>query len=157
MKKIFLTWAFILLTASACTGVDTQVKKRWSNPENTLILTDLTSKDYEVKDAGLALMDALEDALIANSSFVIAHDAGRYQLKYKILNYNKGNRAARIATFGLMDSAKCELKVKVALYDGENLVGGWVVESWQKDGIRSEETLFQKAAQDIIAHLRGGF
>lgn len=133
------------------------VKKNWANKENTLVLVDLTPNDLALKDSGPALMNALEDSLLAHTSFVLSPDEGQYQLKYKVLEYVQGSRGMRLATLGLMESADSKLSVKVALYNKGKLVGGWAVESWLKDGVRTEDTLFKEAADDIVSHLRGGY
>jgi len=157
MNKHILLIFSVLLLVSACSGSETMVKKNWVNSENTLVIKDLTPNDLSLKDAGPALMNALEDALLANTSFVLTPDEGQYQLKYKVLSYAQGNRGMRIATMGMMESANSKLSVKVALYNKGKLVGGWAVESWQKDGFRSEDVLFKEAAEDIVSHLRGGY
>jgi len=48
------------------------------------------------------------------------------------------------------------LKVKVALFDEEEMVGGWEVNSWLSGGL-SETKLFTKAAEEIADHLKGDF
>jgi hypothetical protein len=157
MNRQIISLLCILFLVSACSGAETVVKKNWVNKENTLVLQDLTPSDLTFKDSGPALMNALEDSLLANTSFVLSTDEGQYQLKYKILEYTRGSRGLRLATMGLLESAKSKLTVKVALYNKGKLVGGWAVESWLKDGLRSEDALFKEAADDIVSHLRGGY
>ena len=79
------------------------------------------------------MQGAIEDAM-QNTSYALAGESARYRLKYKVLEYDEGNRALRIASMGFADSAKSELKVKVALFDGRQMVGAWEVHSWVKGG-----------------------
>ena len=80
-------------------------------------------------------------------------------IKYKILKYHKGSRLGRFATFGLSSSAQGRLEVKVALYDEGERVGAWIVDAWVKGGLLggSPNELFQKAADEVMGHLRGDF
>jgi len=130
----------IFLFFSACSGVDSRAKKSFNNTENTIALKDLTTSDYRVMDAGSRLEAALEDG-IARSMFVLVLEKPKYVLKYKILNYQKG-----------VALSKSTLEVKAALYDKGNMVGAWTVDAW----VRGPKTrLFQRAAGQIIDHLRG--
>jgi hypothetical protein len=60
---------------------------------------------------------------------------------------------------GMSDSAKAQLRVKVALYDNGNVVGAWEVDSWVSGGVigGSEGDLYDYAAKEIADHLRGDF
>ena len=130
----------IFLFFSACAGVSSQTNKNFQNTENTIVIKDLTSRDHEMMDAGSQLEDALEDT-IARSVFIITHENPKYILKYKVLNYRKGRALS-----------KSTLEVKAALYDEGDMVGAWTVDAWVR-GVKAR--LFQKAADEIMSHLRG--
>ena len=130
----------IFLFFSACAGVSSQTNKNFKNTENTIALKDLTARDYEIMDAGSQLEDALEDT-IARSVFIITHENPKYILKYKVLNYRKGRAFS-----------KSTMEVKAALYDEGDMVGAWTVDAWVR-GVKAR--LFQKAADEIMRHLRG--
>ena len=125
---------------SACAGVSSQTNKNFKNTENTIALKDLTTRDHEMMDAGSQLEDALEDT-ISRSVFIITHENPKYILKYKVLNYRKGRALS-----------KSTLEVKAALYDEGDMVGAWTVDTWVR-GVKAR--LFQKAADEIMRHLRG--
>ena len=148
----------IFLFFSACSGVDSGVNKSFKNTENTITLKDLTARDYGMMDAGSQLESALEDT-IARSMFIITHENPKYILKYKVLDYDKGSRLGRFSTFGISKSAHAKLEVKVALYDEGEKVGAWTINAWVKGGPfgGSPATLFQKAADEVMNHLRGDF
>jgi hypothetical protein len=153
---LFLTLMVFLITA--CSGAQSEVKKSWRNTENTLRITDLTSNDYNLSEASGRLYELLEEK-IDGTGFIPSGKDSRYELKYKVLEFNEGSRFGRIATFGGSQSARARLKVKVALVKEGNLVGGWVVDSWVKGGIigGSPSNLFQKAAEKIADNLKGDF
>ena len=130
----------IFLFFSACAGVNSQTNKSFKNTENTIALKDLTARDHEIMDAGSQLEDALEDT-IARSVFIITHENPKYILKYKVLNYTKGRALS-----------KSTLEVKAALYDEGDMVGAWTVDAWVRG---AKARLFQKAADEIMRHLRG--
>jgi hypothetical protein len=148
----------LLITLPACSGVDSVTKKRWSNSENTISIVDMTSKDFRLMDAGSKLQGAIEETL-EMTGYILAGKNARYHLKYKIIEFNEGNRMARIATMGMSDSARAQLRVKAALYDNGNIVGAWEVDSWVSGGVTggSEDNLYELAAKDIAEHLRGDF
>ena len=148
----------LLLALPACSGVDSVTKKSWSNSENTISIVDMTSKDFRLMDAGSKLQGAIEETL-EMTGYILAGKNARYHLKYKIMEFDEGNRMARIATMGMSDSAKAQLRVKAALYDNGNMVGAWEVDSWVSGGITggSEDNLYELAAKDIAEHLRGDF
>ena len=155
--SFFIIYFFLIL--SACTGVDYQVKKSFKNTGNTITLKDLTSisiSDYRLADAGSKLEDALE-AKIARSAFIITQESPNYVLKYKVSNYDGGSRLKRFSTFGLVKSAHGKLEVRVALYYEGKKVGAWTVDAWVKGGPfgGNPGRLFQKAADEIMSHLRG--
>jgi hypothetical protein len=148
----------LLIALPACSGVDSVTKKRWSNSENTISIVDMTSKDFRLMDAGSKLQGAIEETL-EMTGYILAGKNARYHLKYKIIEFNEGNRMARIATMGMSDSARAQLRVKAALYDNGNMVGAWEVDSWVSGGVTggSEDNLYELAAKDIAEHLRGDF
>ena len=152
----FLLFTFLLF--SACAGVDSRVNQSFKNTVNTIALKDLTARDYRMMDAGSLLEEALEDTL-SRSIFVVTSESPKYIIKYKVLKYHKGSRLGRFATFGLSSSAQGRLEVKVALYDEGERVGAWIVDAWVKGGLLggSPNKLFQKAADEIMGHLRGDF
>ena len=148
----------LLLVLSACSGVDSVTKKRYANSENTIVLVDLTRKSFDLQDAGSQLQSAIE-AEILNTSYALAGENARYRLKYKVLEFDEGSRIGRIATMGFADFAKSRLKVKVALFDGREMVGAWKIHSWVKGGPTggTDEKLFERAAKEITGHLRGDY
>ena len=148
----------LLVALPACSGVDSVTKKRWSNSENTISIVDMTSRDFRLMDAGSKLQGAVEEQL-QFTGYVLAGKNSRYHLKFKVLEFDEGSRMARIATMGISDSAKGELRVKAALYDGGDMVGAWEVNSWVSGGITggSDQDLFDSAAMEIADHLRGDF
>ena len=150
----FIISAFLFF--SACTGVDSRVNKSFKNTDNTLALKDLTSRDYEITDAGSQLEDALESEL-GQSMFIVAQESPKYILKYKVLNYKKGSRLGRFSSFGIATSAHAKLEVKVALYAEGEKVGAWTIDAWVKGGLfgGSPQNLFRKAAGEIMNYLRG--
>ena len=148
----------LLIALPACAGVDSVTKKRWSNSENTISIVDMTSKDFRLIDAGSKLQGAIEETL-EMTGYILAGKNARYHLKYKIIEFDEGNRMARLATMGMSDSARAQLRVKAALYDNGNMVGAWEVDSWVSGGVTggSEDNLYELAAKDIAEHLRGDF
>ena len=148
----------LLIALPACSGVDSVTKKRWSNSENTISVVDMTSKDFRLMDAGSKVQGAFAVNL-EMTGYILAGKGARYHLKYKVLEFDTGNRMARIATMGMSDSAKARLRLKAALYDKGNMVGAWEVESWVAGGVTggSEDNLYEAAAQEIAGHLRGDF
>ncbi len=158
MKIISQILILSLLSLPACSGVGSVTKKRYQNAENTIVLIDMTSRNFDLQDAGAQLQGAIEDAM-TDTSYALAGESARYRLKYKVLEFDSGNRIARIATMGFSDSAKAKLRVKVALFDGRNMVGAWEVNSWVKGGPTggTEEKLFERAAKEITSHLRGDY
>ena len=130
----------LFLFFSACAGVSSQTNKNFKNTENTIAVKDLTSRDREMMDAGSQLEDAMEDT-ISRSVFVVTQEDPKYVLKYKVLNYRKGRALS-----------KSTLEVKAALYDEGDMVGAWTVDAWVR-GVKAR--LFQKAADEIMRHLRG--
>ena len=158
MKLIAHLLLLTLLSLPACSGVGSVTKKRYSNAENTIVLIDMTARNFDLQDAGSQLQGAIEDAMV-DTSYALSGENARYRLKYKVLEYDEGNRVARIATMGLSDFGKSKLRVKAALFDGRKMVGAWEVNSWVKGGPTggTEEKLFERAAKEITSHLKGDF
>ena len=148
----------LLIALPACAGVDSVTKKSWSNSENTISIVDMTSKDFRLIDAGSKLQGAIEETL-EMTGYILAGKNARYHLKYKIIEFDEGNRMARLATMGMSDSARAQLRVKAALYDNGDMVGAWEVDSWVSGGVTggSEDNLYEFAAKEIAEHLRGDF
>jgi hypothetical protein len=146
-----------LLALPACSGVGSLTKKRYQNAENTIVIIDMTGRSYDLQNAGSQLQSAIEDAM-KDTSYALAGESARYRLKYKVLQYDEGNRALRIASMGF-GGGKSKLRAKVALFDGRNMVGAWEVNSWVKGGPTggTEGKLFERAAKEITNHLRGDF
>ena len=158
MRWISKILIVLLIALPACAGVDSVTKKSWSNSENTISIVDMTSKDFRLIDAGSKLQGAIEETL-EMTGYILAGKNARYHLKYKIIEFDEGNRMARLATMGMSDSARAQLRVKAALYDNGNMVGAWEVDSWVSGGVTggSEDNLYELAAKDIAGHLRGDF
>jgi hypothetical protein len=158
MKIITQILILSLLVLSACSGVGSLTKKRYQNAENTIVLIDMTTRDYNLQNAGSQLQTAVEDAMV-DTSYSLAGESARYRLKYKVLKFDEGSRALRIASMGFSDWARSKLKVKVALFDGSDMVGAWTVNSWVKGGPTggTENKLFERAAMEITSHLKGDF
>ena len=159
MKFVANILVLSLLVLPACSGVGSVTKKQYQNTENTIVLKDLTASDFDLQDAGSQLQSAIEDAMV-DTSYTIAGESARYSLKYKVLEFDGGSRMARIATMGFSDSAKAKLRVKAALFDGQDkMVGAWEVDSWVKGGLMggTEKNLFERAAKEITSHLKGDF
>ncbi|MBC8288559.1 MAG: hypothetical protein H8E42_13895 [Nitrospinae bacterium] len=148
----------LLMALPACSGVDSVTKKSWSNSENTISIVDMTSKDFRLMDAGSKLQGAIEENL-QKTGYILAGKEARYHLKYKVIEFDEGNRMARIATMGMSDSAKAQLRVKAALYDKGDMVGAWEVDSWVSGGVTggSEDSLYLSTAKEIADHLRGDY
>jgi hypothetical protein len=146
-----------LLALPACSGVGSLTKKRYQNAENTIVIIDMTGRSYDLQDAGSHLQSALEDAM-NDTSYALAGKNARYRLKYKVLLYDEGNRALRIASMGF-GGGESKLRAKVALFDGRSMVGAWEINSWVKGGPTggTEEKLFERAAKEITSHLKGDF
>ena len=157
MKK---TSAFLILIALflfSCTGADTVVKKKWQAKDNTIAIVDLTPNTSGLMDAGPFLSTALEKSF-NDTMFVIKTEKPKYHLKFKVIRYQEGSRWARMASMGISDSARGELQVKAALFEGDEMVGAWEVNTWVKGGMTggSKDELFNKAAKEIIDHMKWG-
>ena len=161
MKKLTIfCLAFIFFTAS-CSGVNSVVKKRWRNSENTIAIMDMTSSGDEVMNAGAQLHRALEESLL-KTNFVVgsSDESTHYKLKYKVVEFDQGSRVKRFAALGVLSKAgQASMKVKAALFTKNKLVGRWDVESWLNDGFLggSSNAIFNKAAEEIVDHLKGDY
>jgi hypothetical protein len=153
MKLLTRSIILMALFLYACSGVQSEVKKSWRNTSNTLNIVDLTEQNYNLLDAGTRLQASLENT-INKAGFQLTFDEAKFHLKYKIVEYDGGSPFGRIASMGVSRSARAKLKVKVVLYEEDELVGGWEVNSWLSGGL-SEEKLFTKAAEEIADHLKG--
>jgi hypothetical protein len=153
-------FSFILISAfllSACTGSETQVKKKYRNKNTTVTIQDITQDKDDFIIAGTGLETAIEEEL-TDTMFVVAEQDGTYLLKYKVLKYQGGSRAGRMASLGLSEKSRIYLKVKVAMFDeSDDMIGSWIVESWVSGGITggSEDSLFDEAAKEIVDHMKG--
>lgn len=152
----FGSLALLVIGFSACTGAESTTMKRWENRDTSIKLENVTSQRGELGDAGQNLGLAIEDVL-HDSAFVVTDREAHYLLKYKITSFQKGNRWKRMATFGINESARAMLKAKVALYNQTGMLAAWEIESWVNGGPTggSENSLYEKAASKILAHLRG--
>ena len=142
---------------SACAGSETHVKKKYRNKNTTVTIQDLTQDKDDFIIAGTGLETAIEEEL-SSTMFIVAEQDGTYLLKYKVINYQGGSRAGRMASLGLSEKSRIYLKVKVAMFDESDvLIGAWEVESWVSGGITggSEESLFVEAAKEIVDHMKG--
>jgi len=153
MKLFFRSTILLALFLYACSGVQSEVKKSWRNNVNTLNIEDLTKKNYNLMDAGTRLQASLENS-IDKTGFHLSFDKAKFHLKYKIVEYDEGSTIGRIASLGVSSSSQAKLRVKVALFNEQEMVGGWEVNSWLSGGL-SEEKLFTKAAEEIANHLKG--
>jgi len=154
-------WLFIGLVATlglqACSGAKSLTAKRWEHHLNTVYLHDLSTQNESLGEAGARLRRALEEQF-AHSLFVVGEQPkkAKYELKYKITQFQEGNRLKRLATFGIDDGSRALLKVKIALYGEEGMLGAWEVQSWVRGGLTggSQDELFSEAAEEILQHMR---
>lgn len=157
MRRFLLFGILPAFLLNACTGAETHVKKKFDTSETSITLVDLTPHKDELLEAGAGMESALEDAF-AETMFIIRDQDAKYLLKYKIVKYQVGSRAGRVASLGLHEKSRIYLKVKVAMFDDtDEMVGAWEVESWVTGGIigGSETSVFQEAAEEIVNHMRG--
>ena len=161
MKKLSGLFLLCVLLTTSCSGVDSLVKKRYQNQNSSLKIVDLTSQSDEFMDAGVLLHQALENILMENGYIITTNgNPTEYQLKYKVTDYEEGNRLLRSLALGsLTKVGKAELGVRAALFKGKKMLGSWDVKSWLSDGLMggSQKTLFSKAADRIADHLKGDF
>lgn len=156
-KWIVISLAFAL-GLSACSGAQTVTHKRWDKDLNMVFLRDITAQNSALGEAGSRLRLALERRL-DNSLFIVGEEPkyAKYELKYKIIRFQEGNRLKRLATFGIDEQSRALLNVKVALIGKEGTLGAWQVKTWVKGGLTggSQDELFKQAADQILQHLRG--
>ncbi|OGW27822.1 MAG: hypothetical protein A3K09_00285 [Nitrospinae bacterium RIFCSPLOWO2_12_FULL_47_7] len=155
MKKTVSFLIILALFLVSCTGADTIVKKKWQAKDNTIGIVDLSANTDGIMEAGTLLTSALENSF-TDTMFVVKNEKPKYQLKFKVLKYQEGSRWARMASMGISDSARGELQIKAALYEGPAMVGAWEVNTWVKGGVTggSRDELFNKAAKEIIEHMK---
>ena len=148
----------LALVLSACSGTQTVTHKRWENDLNKVYLRDITVKDESLKEAGSRLRLALEEQL-DESLFIVGEEPKKtkYELKYKIVRFEEGNRLKRLVTFGIDEGSMAKLNVKIALIGKEGVLGAWQVSTWVKGGITggSQDKLFTDAAEQILQHMKG--
>jgi len=148
----------LILALSACTGSQTVTHKRWEKDLNLVYLRDITPKSSTLGEAGSRLRLALENRL-DDSLFIVGEEPklAKYELKYKVIRYEEGNRLKRLATFGIDEGSKALLNVIIALIGKEGTLGAWQVKTWVKGGIigGSKEKLFSQAAEQILQHMKG--
>jgi len=158
MYKLTCWIIFFAVALTSCSGSDTIIKKNWDPKTRTMAILDLTSDESEYIDAGAQLMAELENSML-DTIFVLDQEAPVFKLKFKVTDFKEGSRLSRMATLGIGDSGRAELKVKVALFQGKTMLGAWEVNTWVNGGMAggSEETLFSKAAEEIIAHLKSSY
>jgi hypothetical protein len=112
-------------------------------------------------DAGAQIHRSLEESLL-KTNFIIgtSDESTHYQLKYKVIEFDPGSRVKRFTTIGVLSkSGQANVKVKAALFAGKKLVGRWDIESWLNDGLLggSSNAIFNKAAEEIVDHLKGDY
>lgn len=155
--RIVIVLALIMIL-SACAGTETITHKRWEKDLNLVFLRDITSKNSALGEAGSRLRLALENRL-DNSLFIVGEERkiAKYELKYKVIRFQEGNRLKRLATFGIDEGSRAMLNVKIALIGKEGTLGAWQVKTWVKGGIAggSDEKLFSQAAEQILKHMKG--
>jgi hypothetical protein len=158
MSKWIVIGLALVMVLGACTGAETVTHKRWEKHQNRVYLHDITVKNDSLKEAGSQLRLALESRL-DDSLFIVGEEPkqAKYELKYKITEFEEGNRLKRLATFGIDDGSQALLNVKIALIGKEGTLGAWQVKTWVKGGLTggSKTELFTQAAEQILQHLKG--
>lgn len=158
MHKWIVIGLALVVALGACTGAETVTHKRWEQHLNRVYLNDITVKNNSLKEAGSQLRLALEKRL-DNSLFIVGEEPkqAKYELKYKITQFEEGSRLKRLATFGIDEGSRALLNVKIALIGKEGTLGAWQVKTWVNGGLTggSEDELFAQAAEQILQHLRG--
>ena len=159
MKNFAILFLIAVLSFVACSGASSIVKKSWKNANNSLAIIDMTRSGGSAMDAGAFLHRALEETLLT-TNFVVSDESANYKLKYKVIDYEEGNRWKRLAAIGALSKVgQSKLRVQAALFHGKKLVGRWDIESWLNDGLFGgpEKILFKKAADEIVEHLKGDY
>ena len=156
-KGIIISLALVMVLG-ACSGTQSVTHKRWEKHQNSVYLHDITVKNNSFQEAGSQLRLALERRL-DDSLFIVGEEPkqAKYELKYKITEFDEGSRFKRLATFGIDEGSKALLNVKIALIGKEGTLGAWQVKTWVKGGVMggSEDALFTQAAEQILQHLKG--
>ena len=152
---IGLAWTVGLV---ACSGSQTVTHKRWDKDLNMVYLHDITVKNQSLQEAGSRLRRSLENR-VDDSLFIVGEEPKetKYELKYKIIRFEEGNRLKRLATFGIDEGSKAMLNVKIALIGKEGILGAWQVKTWVNGGLTggSADKLFFQAAEQILKHMKG--
>ncbi len=159
MKKRIIAGLVVLVVGlGACSGAKTVTHKRWDKHMNSVYLSDVTVKNDSMQEAGSRLRLALEKRL-DDSLFIVGEEPkeAKYELKYKITQFDEGSRLKRLVTFGIDEKSQALLNVKIALIGKEGVLGAWQVKTWVKGGITggSVDKLFSQAAEQILQHLKG--
>ena len=158
MKTRIVIGLALIMILSACAGTETITHKRWEKDLNLVYLRDITTKNSALGEAGSRLRLALENRL-DDSLFIVGEERkiAKYELKYKVIRFQEGNRLKRLATFGIDEGSKAMLNVKIALIGKEGTLGAWQVKTWVKGGIAggSDQKLFSQAAEQILQHMKG--
>ena len=158
MNKWIVIGLALVMALGACTGAETVTHKRWEKHLNRVYLHDITVKNNSFQEAGSQLRLALERQL-DDSLFIVGEEPkdSKYELKYKITQFDEGSRLKRLATFGIDEGSQALLNVKIALIGKEGTLGAWQVKTWVKGGIMgdSKDKLFSQAAEQILQHLKG--
>ena len=158
MLKVLTLTLSLMFFVTACSGTNSVTRKPWSKNKNTILLQDLTSNKRDYRYAGSQLRLALEDQF-ADTLFIVGENKkhAKYLMKYKVIEFNKGSRLKRMATFGIDEGSRALIKVKVALVSKQGVLGQWEVKSWVKGGLigGSENQLFNHTAEKILQHLKG--
>jgi hypothetical protein len=156
-KEIIIILALVMVLG-ACSGTHSVTHKRWEKHQNRIYLHDITVKNNSLQEAGSQLRLALERRL-DDSLFIVGEEPkqAKYELKYKITEFEEGSRLKRLATFGIDEGSQALLNVKIALIGKEGTLGAWQVKTWVKGGVMggSEDALFTQAAEQILQHLKG--
>ena len=158
MSKWIVIGLALVMVLGACSGAETVTHKRWEKHQNRVYLHDITVKNNSLEKAGSQLRLALEKRL-DDSLFIVGEEPkqAKYELKYKITEFEEGSRLKRLATFGIDDGSQALLNVKIALIGKEGTLGAWQVKTWVKGGLMggSKTELFTQAAEQILQHLKG--
>jgi len=156
--RIFAGLIVLMIGLGACSGTQTVTHKRWDQHMNSVYLQDITVKNNSLGEAASRLRLALERRL-DDSLFIVGEEPKetKYQLKYKITQYDEGSRLKRLATFGIDDNSRALLNVKIALIGKEGVLGAWQVKTWVRGGLTGGSTneVFSQAAEQILQHMKG--
>ena len=128
-KEIIIILALVMVLG-ACSGTQSVTHKRWEKHQNRIYLHDITVKNNSHQKAGSQLRLALERRL-DDSLFIVGEEPkqAKYELKYKITEFDEGSRLKRLATFGIDEGSQALLNVKIALIGKEGTLGAWQVKT----------------------------